>query len=68
MESIISDLQIVLLIIFNAGIALRVTMIIMAGMHDDDKNVSKLVKKYVIVLIIGNCLSGLVGVIKNYYL
>lgn len=67
MSTDLGDLIIAVAIIFNAGMILRVIMVLIAGMADEETNTKKIIGKYIKVLIIGNCMAGLVGVIKRYF-
>lgn len=56
-----------LLIIFNAGIVTRMVFAIMKSMSDEDINLKKVLKKYFIVLVIGNLIVSFVKIFRNFY-
>lgn len=65
---IIRDLEITLLIIFNAGIVVRIMKIVFDGMEEEDyKSQKNRIINHIKALVVVNTAYGLISVIKNYY-
>lgn len=67
MDEELRIIRIVILSIYNLGIVLRIIIILMSAQENDELNVKPIIKKYIKVLIIGNCLYGVVYTISSYF-